>query len=71
MPAVRRIKAADLRDVLVRGLGDFGAYRTDVIFLGLIYPLVGIVLAWLTVVDAEDLLIAALKAGHMLMSEKG
>ena len=48
LPAVRRIKAADLRDVLVRGLGDFGAYRTDVIFLGLIYPLVGIMLAWLT-----------------------
>jgi uncharacterized membrane protein len=48
LPAVRRIKAADLRDVLVKGLGDFGAYRTDVIFLCLIYPVVGIVLAWLT-----------------------
>jgi uncharacterized membrane protein len=48
MPRVRRIKAADLRDVLVRGLGDFGAYRTDVVFLCLIYPIVGIVLAWLT-----------------------
>ena len=48
LPAVCRIKAADLRDVLVRGLGDFGAYRTDVIFLCLIYPVVGIVLARLT-----------------------
>jgi uncharacterized membrane protein len=48
MPPVRRIKAADLRDVLVRGLGDFGAYRTDVIFICLIYPVVGIMLAWLT-----------------------
>ena len=48
LPAVCRIKAADLRDVLIRGLGDFGAYRTDVIFLCLIYPVVGIVLAWLT-----------------------
>ena len=47
-PAVRRIKAADLRDVLTRGLEDFGAYRSDVIFIGLIYPLVGILLAWLT-----------------------
>jgi len=47
LPAVCRIKAADLRDVLVRGLGDFGAYRTDVIFLCLIYPVVGIVLTWL------------------------
>ena len=48
LPAVCRIKAADLRDVLVRGLGDFGAYRTDVIFLCLIYPVVGIVLGRLT-----------------------
>jgi len=48
LPTVCRIKAADLRDVLIRGLGDFGAYRTDVIFLCLIYPVVGIVLAWLT-----------------------
>ena len=33
---------------MIKGLDDFGAYRTDVIFLCLIYPLVGIVLAWLT-----------------------
>src|SRR4029453_6365205 len=48
MPPVRRIKAADLRDVLGRCLGDFGAYRTDVIFICLIYPAVGIMLTWLT-----------------------
>ena len=48
LPAVCRIKVADLRDVLVKGLDDFGAYRTDVIFLCLIYPLVGISLALLT-----------------------
>ena len=47
-PGVCRIKAADLRDVLVRGLHDFGAYRTDVIFLCLIYPVVGVALARLT-----------------------
>jgi uncharacterized membrane protein len=47
-PTVCRIKAADLRDVLVKGFGDFGAYRTDVILLCLIYPVIGIVLAWLT-----------------------
>jgi len=45
LPAVRRIKIADLRDVLARGLGDFGAYRTDVIFICVIYPVVGLVLA--------------------------
>ena len=48
LPAVCRIKVADLRDVLIKGLGDFGAYRTDVIFLCLIYPVVGLMLAWLT-----------------------
>jgi uncharacterized membrane protein len=44
-PAVRRIGLADLRDALFRGLDDFGACRTDVIFLCVIYPLVGLVLA--------------------------
>jgi uncharacterized membrane protein len=45
LPAVRRIELADLRDVLAKGLSDFGAYRTDVIFLCIIYPVVGLVLA--------------------------
>jgi uncharacterized membrane protein len=44
LPAVRRIRAADLKDVLARGFGDFGANRTDVIFLCIFYPLVGLVL---------------------------
>jgi uncharacterized membrane protein len=48
LPTVRRIGAADLKDVLARGFDDLGAYRTDVIFLCLIYPVVGIVLARLT-----------------------
>jgi len=44
-PAVRRIDAADLRDVLASGFKDFGAYRTDVVFLCLIYPIVGLILS--------------------------
>jgi uncharacterized membrane protein len=44
-PAVRRLHVADLRDALARGFGDFGAYRTDVIFLCVVYPLVGLLLA--------------------------
>jgi len=32
---------------LTKGLEDFGAYRSDVIFICLIYPLVGLALAWL------------------------
>jgi uncharacterized membrane protein len=42
---VRRIGVADLRWALARGVEDFGASRTDVIFLCLIYPLLGLVLA--------------------------
>lgn len=42
---VSRITIADLRDVLVKGFADFAAYRTDVIFLCIIYPAVGIILA--------------------------
>jgi uncharacterized membrane protein len=47
LPAVRRIEFADLKDALARGVSDFGAYRTDVIFLCIIYPLAGLVLAGL------------------------
>jgi len=48
LPAVRSITATELKDALSRGLDDLGAYRTDVVFLCLIYPLVGIALAWVT-----------------------
>jgi len=45
IPVVRRITTADLRDALDRGLDDFTAYRSDVIFYCLIYTAVGLVLA--------------------------
>ena len=45
---VRRIALSDIKDVLISGLRDFAAYRTDVIFICLIYPLVGLVLANIT-----------------------
>jgi uncharacterized membrane protein len=47
-PEVRRIEVADLLDALAKGLEDFGANRTDVLFLCLLYPLIGVVLARLT-----------------------
>lgn len=43
--AVRRIGLADLGDVLRKGMDDFMAFRTDVIFFCLVYPLAGLVLA--------------------------
>jgi uncharacterized membrane protein len=44
-PPIRRIDLADLGDALARGLADFAAYRTDIIFLCAIYPIVGLILA--------------------------
>jgi uncharacterized membrane protein len=44
-PAVRKISTSDLIDALRKGFDDFGAYRTDVIFLGVIYAVAGLVLA--------------------------
>lgn len=44
-PAVRRIGVADLRAALVAGFADFEAYRTDVLFVGVVYAVIGLVLA--------------------------
>ena len=44
-PEVRRVKVADLGEVLRKGFEDFGAFRTDVAFLCLIYPVIGLFLA--------------------------
>lgn len=43
-PAIRRIRLADLMDALGKGFEDLAAYRTDVVFLCIIYPAIGIVL---------------------------
>jgi hypothetical protein len=44
LPGIRPIRVADLLDVLSRGFDDFAAYRTDVIFLCIVYPVIGLVL---------------------------
>jgi uncharacterized membrane protein len=44
-PPVRRIGPADLREALARGFDDFWAMPSHVLFLGLIYPIAGVVLA--------------------------
>ena len=43
-PQIRRIGITDLGEVLAQGIDDFAAYRTDVIFLCVIYPVIGLVL---------------------------
>src|SRR5882724_4708834 len=45
LPVVRSIGVRDLRDALGKGLDDFRAMPTHVVFLSLIYPIVGVVLA--------------------------
>lgn len=47
-PAIRQISVADLRDVLVKGMDDFYAMPTHAMFLCIIYPIVGFILARLT-----------------------
>jgi uncharacterized membrane protein len=47
-PTVHRIRVSDLRDALGRGFEDFAACRTDVLFLCIVYPVVGLLLAHLT-----------------------
>jgi len=44
-PVVRRIGFADLKAALAEGARDFEACRTDVIFLCLIYPIAGLIIA--------------------------
>jgi len=44
-PILARIRVADLRQVLRKGFEDFAAYCTDVIFLCLFYPVIGLVLS--------------------------
>ena len=45
VPTVRHITIAELRHALKLGFEDFEAYRTDVFFIGIIYAVVGLVLA--------------------------
>lgn len=44
-PSVRRIEVSDLKQVLAKGFEDFGANRSDVLFLAVVYPLAGLILS--------------------------
>ena len=47
-PIIRKIAFADLKDAVAKGIDDFWAMPTHVIFLAIIYPLVGLFLARMT-----------------------
>jgi len=67
LPVVRKIAMSDLKDVLAKGVDDFRAFPTHVIFLSVIYPIIGLVLAGLTL--SYDLLplLFPLAAGFALV----
>ena len=67
-PAVRRIGLADLRSALIQGARDFEACRTDVIFLCLIYPIAGLIIARFAFNQGLIPLIFPLIAGFALIA---
>ena len=67
LPVVRSIGPADLRDALARGLDDFWAMPTHVVFLSLIYPIVGIALGSATLGYDVIPLLFPLAAGFALI----
>ncbi len=66
-PAVRRITIADVGDALRRGWQDFLAAPTQLVFLGLIYPLVGLFAGWAAAGRDTMALFYPLVAGLSLM----
>ena len=48
LPIVRLIGSADLKDALMKGLDDFWAMPTHVVFISLIYPVFAVVLGAVT-----------------------
>ncbi|HXE27066.1 MAG TPA: DUF2189 domain-containing protein [Stellaceae bacterium] len=66
-PAVRRIEIADLKDALAKGISDFGEARSDVIFLCLLYPVAGLVIARIVFGSGMFALLFPLVSGFALL----
>jgi uncharacterized membrane protein len=66
-PAVRRIGPADLIDALSKGYDDFSTMPSHAVFLCVVYPVIGIVLAGLTLGYALVPLLFPLAAGFALV----
>src|SRR5688572_13250028 len=66
-PVIRRIGPADLIDALAKGWSDFSAMPSHAIFLCVIYPIIGIGLAGLTLGSALVPLLFPLAAGFALL----
>jgi uncharacterized membrane protein len=66
-PVIRKISVSDLRDVLARGFADFWAKPSHLLFLGLIYVIVGIFLARWTSGTETFQLVYPLMSGFALI----
>lgn len=66
-PRIRRIAVADVWAALREGLHDLGAVRSDVLFIALIYPLAGLVLARMFLSMALLPLVLPLVSGFALL----
>ncbi|HVX99352.1 MAG TPA: DUF2189 domain-containing protein [Pseudorhodoplanes sp.] len=66
-PVIRRIAVSDLKEALRRGIDDFSSIPSYAIFVGLIYPIVGIILARMTFGYAVLPLLFPLAAGFALV----
>src|SRR6266508_2657663 len=66
-PVVRKIGFADLKDAVAKGIDDFSAMPSHVIFLAIIYPILGLFLARLTFGYHVLPLLFPLAAGYALI----
>lgn len=67
-PSVRRITASDVGDALARGVRDFGACRTDVVMLCLLYPIAGLAISRMAFDYGMLALVFPLIAGFALIA---
>jgi len=66
-PSIRHIGPADIGDALAKGLQDFSAMPSHAVFLCVIYPMIGMVLAGLTLGFAIIPMVYPLAAGFALV----
>jgi uncharacterized membrane protein len=67
LPVVRRIQISDLKAALVAGFQDFAVYRTDVLFMCLVYPALGLVLARMVIGQGLFQMLFPLASGFALI----
>jgi uncharacterized membrane protein len=67
LPVVRRIELGDLRAALIEGFQDFTLYKTHVLFLCVVYPVMGLTLARLVIGQGLFQLLFPLASGFALI----